>query len=115
RRRALPGTAISTSCRCLEMSIATRRGETGIVLAMVMAGLLCSVVRKTTVETRDPAMATCCAILKAAQEAIAFPNNLLPDVLRHRVHLQCHSGLRRSAQDRLALYRPGKADADGCC
>ena len=37
-----------------------------------MAGLLCGVVRKTTVETRDPVMAACCAILEAAQAAITF-------------------------------------------
>jgi putative transposase len=41
-----------------------------------MAGLLCGVVRKTTIEIRDPVMAACCAILEAAQAAITFNSAL---------------------------------------
>ncbi|WP_247740551.1 MULTISPECIES: integrase core domain-containing protein, partial [unclassified Paracoccus (in: a-proteobacteria)] len=36
------------------------------------------VVRKTTIETRDPVMAACCAILVAAQAAITFNGALFP-------------------------------------
>ena len=43
-----------------------------------MAGLLYGVVRKTTIETRDPVMATCCAILEAAQAAITFNGTSFP-------------------------------------
>jgi transposase InsO family protein len=43
-----------------------------------MAGLLCGVVRKTTIETRDPVMAACCAILEAAQAAITFNGTSFP-------------------------------------
>ena len=43
-----------------------------------MAGLLYGVVRKTTIETRDPVMAACCAILEAAQAAITFNGALFP-------------------------------------
>jgi putative transposase len=43
-----------------------------------MAGLLCGVVRKTTIEIRDPVMAACCAILEAAQAAITFNSALFP-------------------------------------
>jgi len=44
----------------------------------VMAGLLCGVARKNTVDIRDPAMVACCAILGAAQAAIAFDCVLFP-------------------------------------
>jgi putative transposase len=43
-----------------------------------MAGLLCGVVRKTTIEIRDPVMAACCAIWGAAQAAITFNCALFP-------------------------------------
>jgi hypothetical protein len=43
-----------------------------------MAGLLCGVVRKTTIEIRDPVMAACCAILETAQAAITFNSVLFP-------------------------------------
>ena len=46
RRRCLPGTAISTSCRCLEMSTPTRTRASGVVSVQAIAGLLCGVVRK---------------------------------------------------------------------
>ena len=46
RRRCLPGTAISTSCRCLEMSTPTRTRASGVVSVLAIAGLLCGVVRK---------------------------------------------------------------------
>ena len=43
-----------------------------------MAGLLCGAVRKTTIETRDPVLAACCAILEAAQAAITFNRASFP-------------------------------------
>ena len=43
-----------------------------------MAGLLCGVVRKTTIEIRDPVMAACCAILEAAQAAITLNGTSFP-------------------------------------
>jgi transposase InsO family protein len=43
-----------------------------------MAGLLCGVVRKTTIETQDPVMAACCAILEAAQAAITLNGTSFP-------------------------------------
>jgi transposase InsO family protein len=36
------------------------------------------VVRKTTIETRDPVVAACCAILEAAQAALTFNRVLFP-------------------------------------
>ena len=52
RRRVLPGMAISTSCRCLEMSMPTRTRAFEVCSTLAMASLLCGVVRKTTIETR---------------------------------------------------------------
>ncbi|MGR3380347.1 integrase core domain-containing protein, partial [Roseovarius indicus] len=43
-----------------------------------IAGLLCGVARKTTIETRDPVMAARCAIFVAAQAAITFNGALFP-------------------------------------
>lgn len=47
----LPGTAISTSCRCLEMSTPTRTQASEVRSTLALAGLLYGVVRKTTIET----------------------------------------------------------------
>jgi hypothetical protein len=45
---------------------------------LAIAGRLCGVVRKTTIEIRDPVMAACCAILEAAQAAITFNSASFP-------------------------------------
>ena len=78
RRRVLPGTAISTSWRCLEMSMPTRTRASEVCSTLAMAGLLCGVVRKTTIESRDPVMAASCAIFEAAQPAITLDGASFP-------------------------------------
>ena len=64
RLRRRPGSAISTSLRCLAISTATRTVFSGVIFFSAMAGLLCGVVRKTTVETCWPVVTTCVAMCR---------------------------------------------------
>ena len=56
----------------------TRTRASVVCSTLAIAGLLCGVVRKATIEIRDPVMAACCAVLEAAQAAITFNSASFP-------------------------------------
>jgi putative transposase len=78
-----------------------------------MAGLLCGVVRKTTIETQDPVMAACCAILEAAQAAITLNGTSFPTC--YGTELTSNAILRWCSEHRIEWHyiAPGKPMQNG--
>src|SRR5690606_10598832 len=111
RRRFLPGTPINTSWRCLEMSMATNKVEAVVSMA-VIAGLLSGVVCAKPLlrpETRLWPPATQC---EGCARGHNLKQALLPDVLRNRADLECHSEVVCRARDRVALHRARQTHAE---
>mgnify|MGYP001097629981 CR=1 FL=1 len=78
-----------------------------------MAGLLYGVVRKTTIETRDPVMAACCAILEAAQAALTFNRASFPTC--YGTELTSNASLKWCAEHKVEWHyiAPGKPMQNG--
>ncbi|MDP2062953.1 MAG: transposase, partial [Phaeovulum sp.] len=78
-----------------------------------IAGLLFGVVRKTTIETRAPVMAACCAILEAAQAAITFNGTSSPTC--YGTELTSNAILKWCAENRIEWHyiAPGKPMQNG--